>query len=159
MGSVTHGAIGSYTNHKCRCPKCRETKRLYEHRRNRRRGVRPIGDVRAERAERRQHGTLGMYTRWGCKCSLCKAAAAHNARSRRQFRKLIEEVSGVQLLDTFPSAPLRAALRPLATTSAAAAKALSRMGDTVSWELVDRWCVQLGLHPSNLYPDFNVEVA
>lgn len=67
---VPHGTAGGYTNHHCRCSKCRRafaeaSAKAAEERRKK--GL-PPGDER--------HGTLNGYGNWGCRCESCKDAKA-----------------------------------------------------------------------------------
>lgn len=75
---VRHGTPGAYTNHGCRCEKCKaanaEAQRSY----------------RARRAAREVpwdvHGTVNGYANWLCRCNLCRAAHTKMARKVRARR-------------------------------------------------------------------------
>lgn len=76
-----HGTRGGYTNHHCRCSKCRaawaEYNRMYKARRTRR--PLPPGDPR--------HGTPYGYSGLGCRCSRCRAAWAADKRKREAEKR------------------------------------------------------------------------
>lgn len=76
MNERWHGTLGGYTNHKCRCDRCRQVNTDY------------IYDIRTKRMvdglppEDSRHGTDNGYTNYGCRCSEC--TAAHTAYSRNR---------------------------------------------------------------------------
>ncbi len=84
-GDPRHGTVGSYTNHRCRCPDCTEAWRRYciEDYLPRIRAVGlPIGDAR--------HGTYNGYYNYRCRCDECRAA---NAVYRRDYYRRNKAVS------------------------------------------------------------------
>lgn len=86
-GDPRHGKLGSYTNHKCRCDRCRKTLAAYQRDYTHRTGLhRPMAVYLAERAANHEyvHGTEGGYHR-GCRCHACREAS-RLARARRRAR-------------------------------------------------------------------------
>ena len=76
-----HGTLGGYTNHKCRCDKCREANRIYNTGAKARRYASLKDPLDA------RHGSTNFYGNYGCRCDRCTAAWAvdivEDARNRR----------------------------------------------------------------------------
>ena len=74
-----HGKYTTYTNHECRCAKCRKAAQDYfrEWRRTHK-GQVPPGI---------EHGTLSTYKNYGCKCDACRAANAKRGRNERAGKR------------------------------------------------------------------------
>ena len=72
-----HGSLGAYTNHRCRCQRCRDAYSRYQvpiRQAFRQHGLEP-DDPR--------HGTDNGYTNYGCRCPDCTDARSE-ARSTRK---------------------------------------------------------------------------
>jgi hypothetical protein len=80
-----HGKPSTYTNHKCRCSKCRAAWAAYVHRAQARRKQALIDDPTIA-----PHGRESTYGNYGCRCADCRAAwvkAAQHRKVRRLERK------------------------------------------------------------------------
>ena len=92
---VKHGDYSMYTNHKCRCPECREAFRLF-----RQRYRRPVvavcgcGNATCTRKTRRRvvHG-LSCYFRHKCRCDICMTAMRDYQRDRRARLRAAEALA------------------------------------------------------------------
>lgn len=74
-----HGSVNAYTNHGCRCDRCKGANaRLQRRLRVRRADLEPPESV---------HGTEGGYSNWRCRCLECGAAHNAAARDRRKAGK------------------------------------------------------------------------
>lgn len=84
-GDPRHGTANGYTNHKCRCDKCRAAwaayMKPYVTAHNRRMGIRPIEEWNKVRPKA-AHGTESKY-RGGCRCEPCRMASVAARRKRR----------------------------------------------------------------------------
>jgi hypothetical protein len=81
-GDPRHGTPGGYTNHRCRCPECREAQRRYvveDYRPRIREPGLPDDDER--------HGTYNAYSNYRCRCEQCRAANTEYARDYNQRSK------------------------------------------------------------------------
>ena len=81
-----HGTNSNYTNHGCRCRKCRrahaEAEKLLRTRRLKGKSLRwSVRDFR----EFGRHGTRASYINHRCRCEACKAA--QNSYNRAYYRK------------------------------------------------------------------------
>jgi hypothetical protein len=75
-GDPRHGTLGGYTNHRCRCPECREANRIHcveEYIPRIRATGLPDGDER--------HGTYNGYRNYRCRCEQCRAAHTEYSRN------------------------------------------------------------------------------
>jgi hypothetical protein len=84
-----HGTSGGYTNHGCRCPRCRqawaEAISLSKERRWARMALGANNTNRTNaRTEPVAHGTNATYGNWKCRCRHCTAAHATYERERRR---------------------------------------------------------------------------
>ena len=70
-----HGTLNAYSNHGCRCDRCKAANAKYK------------ADMRAARRSaptpRDVHGTDAGYREYGCRCKRCKAAHAEARRASR----------------------------------------------------------------------------
>lgn len=85
-----HGTSGRYSNHGCRCAKCRAANSEYHRSYTHRVGMHKPRDLyNAERKVaallRDNHGTELRYTKHGCRCVECREAS-RVARARRRAR-------------------------------------------------------------------------
>lgn len=96
MSEIPHGTMGGYTNHHCRCDRCKLATREYYLARRvpclgcgtliyygaQRTGycVQCIGKARRKPLV---HGTEMGYRKKGCRCDECRAASAAARRERR----------------------------------------------------------------------------
>jgi len=72
---IPHGKYSSYTNHKCRCARCRDANTAYHL------------DARARRATivpNRVHGSRNGYVNYNCRCTPCTQSAAEYNNSRKK---------------------------------------------------------------------------
>ncbi len=69
MGINDHGSLSTYTNHRCRCARCREAQAAAQRDARRRRAVRFAADPSLA-----EHGTNLAYVEWGCRCQPCTEA-------------------------------------------------------------------------------------
>lgn len=75
-----HGTPNGYNNHKCRCARCTKAWGEYGTARRRRRGIRPIGEVRAEAIRH----NANRYAKGKCRCAVCREAATARRREARR---------------------------------------------------------------------------
>lgn len=86
-----HGESSTYTNHKCRCEKCRAAWAAYVRESHERRALALFDDPTIV-----QHGLESTYGNYGCRCDECRAAwskACTLRRLRRLERKRAEAAS------------------------------------------------------------------
>lgn len=86
MTETWHGTTGGYTNHGCRCDRCRKATTDYHRERRWATGrSRPFDQYLRERyPDPPPHGTETRYTsKWRCRCDLCRQASAQARRRRR----------------------------------------------------------------------------
>jgi hypothetical protein len=71
-----HGKIGGYTNHRCRCERCRAANTQRQR------------DLRSGRSGRQviPHGTDNGYTNYGCRCQSCRQARARAKKRERESK-------------------------------------------------------------------------
>lgn len=83
-------------------------------------------------------------------CAICRKRN-YERRRRAGLKSDIDEDPLIPLRASFPSKPLIQALR-----AAQVKENVHRLNryDTLRWDVIDRWCVKLGLHPFDLYPDW-----
>lgn len=68
-----HGTLARYTNHSCRCTRCKKVAREY---------MKELRvKLRATPANEIPHG-LGGYTNYGCRCSICTKAKAKSRAAK-----------------------------------------------------------------------------
>ena len=72
-----HGTEDGYTNHRCRCPRCRQANTVANHKRRQARKSRPI-------PAHVEHGTEHCYGNYGCRCGPCRVA---HSQARRDYRE------------------------------------------------------------------------
>lgn len=70
-----HGSVNGYTNHGCRCERCRAAEARRQKRWRASVSLRPDDP---------QHGTNNGYTNYGCRCPRC--SAAHKAYNRQYYQ-------------------------------------------------------------------------
>ncbi len=75
----THGKVGSYQRHKCRCRECTDAATAY---------ARPF-HLRLKGRQPPVHGTTASYRNYACRCVACTAAATAQCKSYAA-RKLTE---------------------------------------------------------------------
>jgi len=86
MSEPWHGTAGGYSNHKCRCDRCRTAWAAMCRQMKANRKARLAGDrgstVRSVAKDApSEHGTESTYTNWGCRCADCtEAHRIFNAR-------------------------------------------------------------------------------
>lgn len=73
-----HGTSGGYTNHNCRCKKCRAAWSASRSR------IRAVNKKQGTESRRITHGTESSYN-YGCRCESC--TAAHAAYHREYMRR------------------------------------------------------------------------
>ena len=73
-----HGSSGGYTNHGCRCKKCRAARAIMQRETTKRRKSRPIPD--------QVHATANGYSAYGCRCDDCRCAYTAYNRARLETK-------------------------------------------------------------------------
>lgn len=74
-----HGSVNAYTNHNCRCDRCKAANARQQKAARERRRQTPYEEIPAQ-----VHGTENGYTNWGCRCGPCTDAHNENARNKRK---------------------------------------------------------------------------
>lgn len=74
-----HGTFNAYSNHGCRCAKCKAANAEQVAADRKRRAEEPVPD--------HVHGTENGYRNYGCRCEPCKAANTNASNRRHKARR------------------------------------------------------------------------
>lgn len=74
-----HGTSGGYTNHKCRCDKCKAAFAAY---------MAKFRERVKDNVPEHVHGTAGGYTNYSCRCVKCTSAHTRLTRERRKAKEV-----------------------------------------------------------------------